>query len=373
LEAVPLGPLVVEELLAAPVAVEVPVLFEPLALEVTALLLATLPLPDAAFALEADVVPDAVLALDGAAGAPLVGADRLAVAADPPGAGDGCQPLPDCESLLTETVVWRPFWSMVVVFCPSSTRVTVSFPKFRTVTPAACAFAEMLGEPGDEVPVDEAAGAGADEPDTVVAVLALAPGALAGGVSLLTETLVWLPAWLMVVVFFPSSTWVMVSFPNFRTVTLGTGALAEEDDGVLAEDAAGAGVAEAEVAVAVAVGPDAVAVGLQVVARVGGADGSAPGVPAGEAAWAAPPEPPERLCRSCGRSLSASLRWPSAWSGWPVFRSAMPPSTSPTPFMLDGRIELATSLTSLPGSVTAEVMPETMLPSPMAFSFCFLG
>ena len=47
----------------------------------------------------------------------------------------------------------------------------------------------------------------------------------------------------------------------------------------------------------------------------------------------------------------------------------MPPSASPIPFMLDGRIELATSLTNLPGSVTAEAMLERPESKPMAFSF----
>jgi hypothetical protein len=268
-----------------------------------------------------------------------------------------------------------------LVSTPSSTRVIVSLPNLRTVTLGACALAEDPGEVGDGEPVVEAAGVGVDAPDAVVALVVLAPAALEGGASLVTETVVRRPFWSMVVVCVPSSTLVIVSLPNLRTVTLGACAPAGADEGAPVEEAGEAGVAEAgveeaggagvaEAGVVEAAGVEAagvvagalevVAEALELAARGGGGDGSAPAVPAGVAAvlaWA-----PVCPGSNCGRSLSVSPRWLSACNGWPVLRSTIPPRMSPTAFMLDGRTESASWPTSLPGSAATEAISETMLP-----------
>jgi hypothetical protein len=313
----------------------------------------------------APVALDAVPVFDDepAAGAPPGDAGALAPgdagalapgAAAPPGGGAECQPVATCASLLTETLVRPPFWAMVVVYVPSSTRVIVSPPNFRTLTLGACALAVDPDGGADDDPVEDAAGADVDEPEAGVALAvpaAIRPGA---GASLLTETLVWRPLWSMVVVFFPSSIWVIVSRPNFRTETLGACNPAKEDAEVLVEEAGGAGVAGAEVVVVAgeaaaeapvveaAAGPavaDAVVVAevdpeeaaaevdpeeAAVVAgagveplddRAGGGEGSAAADPGGFAAPEPPAVWPDKLCKSCGRSLSASVMWPSACRG----------------------------------------------------------
>jgi hypothetical protein len=194
------------------------------------------------------------------------------------------------------------------------------------------------------------------------------------------------------VVFVPSSTRVMVSPPDFVTVTVGAGAAGAAgvaagtgvDEAVVGAGVAGAAAVLAGAGVGVAggaavlagagagvAGAAAVAAGaLVVVVRAGGGVGSAAAVPAGLAAV-----PPARLCMSCGRSLSASVRWLRAASGLPAVMSVIPPSMSPTAFMLPGRMLLAASLTSFPGSVTTALMSETMLPRlrPMTFSLWLLG
>jgi hypothetical protein len=197
-----------------------------------------------------------------------------------------------------------------VVFVPSSTRVTVPPPSFVTLTAGACAGAVGAA--------DVAAGAGVDE--AVVGAGVDGAGAVVAAAG------------------------------------AGVGAAAGADDAAAVGDAA-----------AVAAGA------LVVVVRAGGGVGSAAAVPAGFAA-AVPPAAPERLCRSCGRSFSASVRWLRAASGLPAVMSVIPPSMSPTAFMLLGRMLLATSPTSFPGSVTTALMSETMLPRlrPMTFSLWLL-
>jgi hypothetical protein len=204
-----------------------------------------------------------------------------------------------------------------VVFVPSSTLVTVALPLFVTVTVGACALAEAVEGVAAGAGVEEGvAGAGVDE-DVAAEAVVDAAGAVVVELVVAAEMV------------------------------------------VAGVDGAAAGVVAAEVAAEVVV-----AGALDGVARGGGGVGSAAAVPAG---FEAPPVAPARLCRSCGRSLRASVRWLSAPSGLPAPMSAMPPSMSPIPFMLEGRSEPATSPISLPGSVRSE----TILPilKPMTFSF----
>jgi hypothetical protein len=290
-------PAVLEAVAAVEVFAEVEPLapVEPLAGEEAAALV----LPERAFAMSAIVVATAVAnagvvladvaEVEGAAGAEAVVVGALEDV-------DG----PDCEagraSLLVATTVRLPAWSTVVVFVPLSTRVTVSPPFVVTVTCGPCT------PPPREMfePVPE-------NLSTVLPVASFETHMVVRPFSSSTR-----------VVFVPSSTRVTVSLPKCITETAGAGvddaagvAAGVGVDGVAAGAgvgvdgaAAGAGVDAAAGVVAVVVG----VAGTVVEGRAGGGVGSAAAVPAGFAALAPPPAAPERLCRSCGRSLSASVR-----------------------------------------------------------------
>ena len=122
------------------------------------------------------------------------------------------------------------------------------------------------------------------------AVVLAGDGAVVGLLSSRTETTGFWPGLsTMTVVCEPSSIDMIVCLPTVWTSTLG-------DCGV------GAGVEEADPAAD------------DWLVLSGGGDGSAAAVPAG-VAGEAPLLEPDTACASCGRSLRASVRWLSAWSG----------------------------------------------------------
>src|SRR5450631_2133895 len=122
------------------------------------------------------------------------------------------------------------------------------------------------------------------------AVVLAGDGAVVGLLSSRTETIGFWPGLsTMTVVCEPSSIDMIVCLPTVWTSTLG-------DCGV------GAGVEEADPAAD------------DWLVLSGGGDGSAAAVPAG-VAGEAPLLEPDTACASCGRSLRASVRWLSAWSG----------------------------------------------------------
>src|SRR5450631_3488342 len=189
---------------------------------------------------------------------------------------------------------------MTVVRLPLSIEVIVSLPILCTVTLGDCG----VGASEAELLADAAlalAGLLGVLPAVVLAGVVLAgvvlgavvlagDGAVVGLLSSRTETTGFWPGLsTMTVVCEPSSIDMIVCLPTVWTSTLG-------DCGV------GAGVEEADPAAD------------DWLVLSGGGDGSAAAVPAG-VAGEAPLLEPDTACASCGRSLRASVRWLSAWSG----------------------------------------------------------
>src|SRR5450631_3964308 len=199
---------------------------------------------------------------------------------------------------------------MTVVRLPLSIEVIVSLPILCTVTLGDCGVgaseAELLADAAlalagllGVLPAVVLAGglpagvvlAGVVLAGVVLGAVVLAgDGAVVGLLSSRTETTGFWPGLsTMTVVFEPSSIDMIVCLPTVWTSTLG-------DCGV------GAGVEEADPAAD------------DWLVLSGGGDGSAAAVPAG-VAGEAPLLEPDTACASCGRSLRASVRWLSAWSG----------------------------------------------------------
>src|SRR5450631_2093837 len=194
---------------------------------------------------------------------------------------------------------------MTVVRLPLSIEVIVSLPILCTVTLGDCGVgaseAELLADAAlalagllGVLPAVVLAGgllAGVALAGVVPGAVVLAgDGAVVGLLSSRTETTGFWPGLsTMTVVCEPSSIDMIVCLPTVWTSTLG-------DCGV------GAGVEEADPAAD------------DWLVLSGGGDGSAAAVPAG-VAGEAPLLEPDTACASCGRSLRASVRWLSAWSG----------------------------------------------------------